>query len=254
MGEATGSGAIVAWDHATCTLILSFKGGMDLITKTIANHQGHGLAMVQPFYLHQLAQGGRDARVLIQFDTTLELMHADIEAAIQRLKGGRPRTIAVSGFCCAGGLAICAAPWLALRYPSADVSCITFGSPRVGNAAFTHMFNWLVGLAYRTVYRFDPFPSMPSPHLLNIDLYGVGSDIFFDGKHAQRLRKPLQLRHSLTDHDAQQYVRALEAAATAADAAAVPRTAGGQAVLVAPEVAKNQAELDARGDCTGEEL
>ena len=30
--------------------------------------------------------------------------------------------------------------WMALQCPSADVRCITFGSPKAGNAAFTEVF------------------------------------------------------------------------------------------------------------------
>ena len=31
------------------------------------------------------------------------------------------------------------APWAALQWPSADVRCVTFGSPRVGNQAFVNV-------------------------------------------------------------------------------------------------------------------
>lgn len=51
--------------------------------------------------------------------------------------------------------------WLAVRYPTADVRCITFGAPRVGNDKFNEAFRWLTALSYRCIYRMDPIPDKP---------------------------------------------------------------------------------------------
>ena len=46
----------------------------------------------------------------------------------------------MTGFCVGGSLATIAACWAALQSPTSDVRCITFGAPRVGNAAFVEAF------------------------------------------------------------------------------------------------------------------
>ena len=40
-------------------------------------------------------------------------------------------------------MATVAAVWMALQCPTADVRCVTFGSPRVGNSAFCEAFKWV---------------------------------------------------------------------------------------------------------------
>lgn len=53
------------------------------------------------------------------------------------------------------------ATWAALQYPMADIRCITFGSPRVGNKAFKRAFHTLVGTSLRLVHGGDPIPVLP---------------------------------------------------------------------------------------------
>lgn len=61
-------------------------------------------------------------------------------------------------------LSVCPSPgatWAAIEYPQADVRCITFGSPRVGNNKFKRAFHTLVGTSLRLVYGADPVTMMP---------------------------------------------------------------------------------------------
>lgn len=74
------------------------------------------------------------------------------------LHGQEPRSVLLAGYCIGGSLATLAAPWAALHWPSADVRCITVGSPKLGNKEFAEAYSWLVGLSYRGVYRLDPMP------------------------------------------------------------------------------------------------
>ena len=53
------------------------------------------------------------------------------------------------------------ATWAALQYPQADIRCVTFGSPRVGNKAFKRAFHTLVGTSLRLVHGGDPVPVLP---------------------------------------------------------------------------------------------
>ena len=56
---------------------------------------------------------------------------------------------------------VAGATWAALQYPMADIRCITFGSPRVGNKAFKRAFHTLVGTSLRLVHGGDPIPVLP---------------------------------------------------------------------------------------------
>ena len=54
--------------------------------------------------------------------------------------GVTPRKVFNVGHCGGGAAATVTALWMALQCPTADVRCITFGSPKAGNAAFTEAF------------------------------------------------------------------------------------------------------------------
>ncbi len=51
-----------------------------------------------------------------------------------------PRRIVCVGFCAAGSVTTLTAAWAAVQWPAADVRCISFGAPAVGNTAFTASF------------------------------------------------------------------------------------------------------------------
>lgn len=90
---------------------------------------------------------------------------ADVQGVLQAIdhnvQGTVPRRILCTGFCMGGALATLSVPWIALRFPTADIRCITFGAPRVGNDAFQTVLNWLCSLMYRCIYRSDPVPDKP---------------------------------------------------------------------------------------------
>ncbi len=88
-------------------------------------------------------------------------LHNALEAIDHVLQGAIPRRVLCTGFCMGGALATLSVPWIALRFPTADVRCITFGAPRVGNDAFVTVFDWLCSLTYRCIYRSDPVPNKP---------------------------------------------------------------------------------------------
>jgi len=62
----------------------------------------------------------------------------------------------------AGGIAMLGATWSAGQFPTADVRCITFGAPRVGNREFASVFLRLVGITYRVIHEHDPTAHFPS--------------------------------------------------------------------------------------------
>ena len=54
--------------------------------------------------------------------------------------GASPRRISCVAFCGAGSVITLAAAWAAVQWPTADVRCISFGAPAVGNADFAAAF------------------------------------------------------------------------------------------------------------------
>jgi len=56
---------------------------------------------------------------------------------------------------CAGAM------WVTVNFPDADVRCVGFAAPRVGNKAFCQSANYLLGSAIRVEYGHDPIPNMP---------------------------------------------------------------------------------------------
>lgn len=51
-----------------------------------------------------------------------------------------PRRVVCVGFCAAGSVTTLTAAWAAVQWPAADVRCISFGAPAVGNTAFAASF------------------------------------------------------------------------------------------------------------------
>eukprot|EP00891_Asterochloris_glomerata_P009139 jgi/Astpho2/9139/Aster-07787 len=124
-----------------------------------------------------------------------------------------PRRVLCTGYCGGGAMATVAAVWMALQCPTADVRCITFGSPRVGNAAFCEAFKWLVGRSYRVVYRRDPSPSRAN-HAVMHSLVHVHGAIYIASDRAEPGKQPSEARaHGgcEADHDFERYAEAMYA-------------------------------------------
>lgn len=112
------------------------------------------------------------------------------------MQGFIPRRILCTGFSLGGGLATIAALWAALAVPTADVRCITFGAPRVGNSDFVAAFVNSVGCQYRVVYEADPTPHHPRP----VFYTHAGHPIWIhEGKFLFQVRRP---RPALPAHNA----------------------------------------------------
>ena len=79
-----------------------------------------------------------------------------------KVSGGKtPLRVVCCGHSLGGALATIAAFWAGLTYPSADIRCITFGSPLVGNEDFVLDWRQVVGTRIRAVNGEDPVPSLP---------------------------------------------------------------------------------------------
>lgn len=88
----------------------------------------------------------------------------NVAAALLKLTGGTPPArVICTGHSMGGALACLGATWAALQFPAAEVRCITFGAPRVGNSRFIRAFKTLVGMRIRVVHGSDPVPAVPPP-------------------------------------------------------------------------------------------
>lgn len=82
----------------------------------------------------------------------------------KKFSDGTPiKHVVFSGHSLGGALATLAAVQFAKQYPDIVVSCVTFGSPRVGNGSFAQMFNKCCKGSFRFVNEDDPVPMGPTP-------------------------------------------------------------------------------------------
>jgi Lipase (class 3) len=88
----------------------------------------------------------------------------NVATALLKLTGGKiPARVICTGHSMGGALACLGATWSALQFPTAEIRCITFGAPRVGNSRFIRAFKTLVGMRMRVVHGADPVPAVPPP-------------------------------------------------------------------------------------------
>ena len=70
-------------------------------------------------------------------------------------------TIIFTGHSLGGALATLSSLYFKCKYPEAEISCITFGSPRAGCSEFAKLFNENIDESYRFVNDNDPVPCVP---------------------------------------------------------------------------------------------
>lgn len=72
------------------------------------------------------------------------------------------KSIVFSGHSLGGALATISSLYFGVMYSDIKVTCITFGSPRVGCELFANLFNKVVNKSLRFVNDNDPVPCLPS--------------------------------------------------------------------------------------------
>lgn len=83
-----------------------------------------------------------------------------LESAIQQ-KADKFDSLVVTGHSLGGALATLSAPYLAELLPNTKITCISFGSPRVGNEKFVEWFKSKVHSNVRLLNENDPVPHLP---------------------------------------------------------------------------------------------
>lgn len=97
---------------------------------------------------------------LVAFDNLVD-NDDRLRSAIVHLTNGPPTKIQICGHSLGAALAVLCALWCRTQWPEADITCLTLGSPRVGNAAFCQHFNNSNILLYRVEVDGDPIPTVP---------------------------------------------------------------------------------------------
>ena len=101
-----------------------------------------------------------------QFESIREPLDLEIEKYLSNFQSGsnsrdKPKVV-FTGHSLGGALATLSALYFQCKYPDVGISCITFGSPRVGDAQFAKLFNEKVRISYRYVNDNDPVPCIPT--------------------------------------------------------------------------------------------
>lgn len=119
------------------------------------------------FFRTPLKLKNNDKNVLVhqgfynQFESVFTPLNKTINNYVLDYKNRNQHLIFV-GHSLGGALATISACYFSHVYPTLKVSCITFGSPRVGNNHFVNAFNSSVSESYRFVNDNDPVPCLPS--------------------------------------------------------------------------------------------
>jgi hypothetical protein len=80
---------------------------------------------------------------------------------LRLLKDNPPTKIEVCGHSLGAALATLCALWCRRQWPEADITCLTLGSPRVGNQSFCDRFEARNITCYRLEVDGDPIPTVP---------------------------------------------------------------------------------------------
>ncbi|KAF5695048.1 lipase precursor [Fusarium mundagurra] len=94
------------------------------------------------------------------------------------LRGNEPRRIEVCGHSLGGALATLCALWCRLQWAHADITCVTLGSPRVGNQGFANEFNGRNIKCYRLIYGSDPVANLPNKTIEKLPLRYSTTSVF----------------------------------------------------------------------------
>ncbi|KAL0031927.1 hypothetical protein WJX79_006284 [Trebouxia sp. C0005] len=148
----------VAWDEVKSRLVLSCR----IMDFTFLTGMREAKLASPPWLAHLASDAQVEVNCLRVFQAFVDPQdgETDLKSLIKHTIGDvNPRRVVCVGFCAAGSVTTLTAAWAAVQWPAADVRCISFGAPAVGNTAFAASFKWLVGISYRVMFRRDPVPT-----------------------------------------------------------------------------------------------
>jgi hypothetical protein len=113
------------------------------------------------------------------YESIKNQLHENISAIL--ILNPKIKNIVCTGHSLFGAVSTIIACDCANRYDSKHISCITFGSPRVGNAKFANFFNKNVDTSFRCVFAKDPITFSPLP----LRFKHVRGSVYCDEKSAK---------------------------------------------------------------------
>jgi len=135
------------------TFVISFRGSEE----TGAADWITDLKFVLAPYPHA---PGNDPNIQVHFGF-IEAYNSVREAVLAAARATPQKNIICVGHSLGGALATLAALDITLNVPGKTAGCYTFGSPKVGNAAFADMYNKYVPNTQRFVNDKDMVPAIP---------------------------------------------------------------------------------------------
>ena len=144
------------------SLTVVFRGtesGRDILTDLNAIRVDMDVAYLKEEEIPQIHWGFYNQ--FNELKTDLDIIVDSYVKDKQNIEEPTPNII-FSGHSLGGGLATIASVYYGLKYPDTIISCITFGSPRVGDQKFANIFNSIVTNTYRFVNDNDPIPCIPT--------------------------------------------------------------------------------------------
>ncbi|GAB4821565.1 hypothetical protein N2152v2_008611 [Parachlorella kessleri] len=154
--------SVVHYNSSTGTLVLSFAGSKAVLEDLqLGQTDGQGPDLAPPDFLRAAAPAAMVNAALLKGEAT-DVIDRSLKAVEEVLpSGSQPNSILCTGYGTGGALAAVIVTRLALKYPTADTSCIAFGSPFMCNKEYAEAFNLLVGLSFRVSCKGDPIVSQP---------------------------------------------------------------------------------------------
>ncbi len=127
------------------------------------------------------------------------------DAVLQAVKDSPHKQVVMVGHSLGGALATLAGLDVAINIPGKEVSVYTFGSPKVGNAAFVDAYSPRVPNTYRIVNDTDLIPSIPPGNY-----YHVGKLLHLNPPEQEPDGILAWLGEKVEDHLPHNYIKALQ--------------------------------------------
>lgn len=147
---------------------------------------------------------GKDPAIKVHYGF-IEAYTSVRDAVLNAAKSTKHAGIITTGHSLGGALATLAAMDIKLNVPGKQVSCYTFGSPKVGNPAFAAAYNKLVPDTFRFVNDADVVPTIPPLGYEHVgELHHLGANVVDTSGLVEMLTEKVE------DHLPNNYLTALQ--------------------------------------------
>lgn len=145
-------------------MVLAFRGTESLLSVPADWLTNLDASLAVPDWLP--AAGNEPPKAHRGFLRAYEAVRPTVLAAVEDI---RPDRIHVTGHSLGGALATLAALDIKTQYPNVRVTMYSFGSPRVGDAAFASLYDRTIRDSHRVVHEGDRAPELLPELLAHVD-------------------------------------------------------------------------------------